>query len=71
MTKGPRSGPHDHVDDATQGWAVVGSLLSGIIVWGGVGWLLDHWLDTQVFTPVGVIVGAAASIYLVVVKVGK
>ena len=39
-------------------------------VWGGAGWLLDHWLDTRVFFPVGVILGMAVAIYLVVVKFG-
>ena len=28
-------------------------MLSGIIVWGGVGWVLDRWLETRIFTLVG------------------
>ena len=31
---------------ANDGWVAVGYLLSGIAVWGGVGWLFDRWLDT-------------------------
>jgi F0F1-type ATP synthase assembly protein I len=45
-------------------------MLSGMAVWGGAGWLLDRWLDTKVFLPVGVILGMAVAIYLVVVKYG-
>ena len=45
-------------------------MLSGIIVWGGVGWLLDRWWETRVFTLVGVLLGLTAAIYLVVVKYG-
>ena len=45
-------------------------MLSGIIVWGGIGWLLDRWLETRFFILVGVILGLAAAIYLVVVKYG-
>jgi F0F1-type ATP synthase assembly protein I len=45
-------------------------MLSGMAVWGGAGWLLDRWLDINVFLPVGVILGMAVSIYLVVVKYG-
>lgn len=56
---------------AGEGWAVVGTLLAGIVVWGGAGWLLDRWLGTSFLVAIGVIVGAAASIYLVVVKYGK
>ncbi len=39
-------------------------------VWGGAGWLLDRWLDTRVFVPVGILLGMAVAIYLVVVKYG-
>ena len=45
-------------------------MLSGIIVWGGVGWLLDRWLETRFFILVGTILGLAVAIYLVVVKYG-
>ncbi len=39
-------------------------------VWGGAGWLLDRWTDTAVFFPVGVVVGMALAIYLVVARFG-
>jgi F0F1-type ATP synthase assembly protein I len=45
-------------------------MLSGIIVWGGVGWLLDRWLETRFFILVGTILGLTVAIYLVVVKYG-
>lgn len=52
------------------GWGVTGTLISGMAVWGGIGWLVDQWLDTRVFFPVGVILGIAVAIYVVVVKYG-
>jgi F0F1-type ATP synthase assembly protein I len=55
---------------AETGYAVLGTLISGMAVWGGVGWLLDQWLDTRVFFPVGVILGMAVAIYLVVARFG-
>ena len=45
-------------------------MLSGIIVWGGAGWLLDRWLETRFFTLVGALLGLTVAIYLVVVKYG-
>lgn len=56
---------------ASQGWAVLGTLLAGICVWGGVGWLVDLWLGTTFVKAIGVIVGAAAAIYYVTVRFGK
>ena len=55
---------------ADTGWAVIGTMLSGMAVWGGAGWLLDRWLDIKVLLPVGIIFGMAVSIYMVVVKYG-
>jgi F0F1-type ATP synthase assembly protein I len=45
-------------------------MISGIVVWGGVGWLLDRWLETRVFTLVGSLLGLTVAIYLIVVKYG-
>lgn len=59
------------VSGAETGWAVVGTLLAGIIVWGGIGWLVDQWLDTRAFIAVGVILGVVAATYLIVVRFGK
>jgi F0F1-type ATP synthase assembly protein I len=55
---------------ANEGWTVVGYLISGIVVWGGIGWLLDEWLDTRIALPAGLIVGMAGGIYLVVKRFG-
>lgn len=49
----------------------MGTLFAGIVVWGGIGWLIDLWLDTTFIRAIGVLVGLAASIYLVVVRYGK
>jgi F0F1-type ATP synthase assembly protein I len=45
-------------------------MLSGIIVWGGVGLLLDRWWETRFLALVGTILGLTVAIYLVVVKYG-
>jgi F0F1-type ATP synthase assembly protein I len=45
-------------------------MLSGIIVWGGAGLLLDRWLETRFLALVGTILGLGVAIYLVVVKYG-
>lgn len=69
MTK--RSTPRAGSNGAEIGWAATSTLLGGFIVWGGVGWLLDHWWGTHFLTPIGVILGMALGIYAVVVKFGR
>ncbi|WP_457083628.1 AtpZ/AtpI family protein [Modestobacter sp. SYSU DS0657] len=55
---------------ADMGWAVTGTMISGMAVWGGVGWLLDRWLGTVFLLPVGVVLGVTVAIYVVVKKYG-
>lgn len=52
------------------GWGITGTLLSGIVVWGGIGLALDQWWGTRFFVMIGVLLGLTAAIYLVVVKYG-
>ena len=67
----PRSTePARQPSGADVGWGITGTLLSGIIVWGGVGLLLDRWLETRIFALVGTLLGLGVAIYLVVVKYG-
>ncbi len=53
---------------ADVGWGITGTMLSGIVVWGGAGLALDRWLGTRFFVLVGVLLGLGVAIYLVVVK---
>lgn len=56
---------------AGQGWTVVGYLIAGMLVWGLVGWLVDRWWGTGgIATAVGIAVGTAGGIYLVLKRVG-
>ena len=45
--------------------ALISYLISGIVVYGGLGWLLDRWLGfTSLFFPIGLVLGVAAGGYL-------
>lgn len=50
----------------SDGSRVVGYLPAGIIVWGGIGLLLDHWLGMGIFTPIGLALGLSLAVYLVI-----
>lgn len=53
-------------------WSIVSYLLSGLLFWGGVGWLVDLWLGKDaVFLPIGLLLGIVAAMYLVVVKINR
>ena len=52
-------------------WSIFGYLLSGLLVWGGVGWALDHFLKTSYFLLIGLIVGAGAAITIIWLRFGR
>lgn len=50
------------------GWTVLSYLISGPLLYGGLGWLLDRWLGTQVFVLIGLLAGMALSFYMIVLR---
>lgn len=44
-------------------------MLSGILLWGGLGWLLDRWLGTPFwFFGFGVMLGFGAGLYMIWIR---
>jgi F0F1-type ATP synthase assembly protein I len=60
---------HPRLEEARM-WNVVSYLISGPVMFGGIGWALDGWLNTGFFVPVGILAGMAVSLYLVWVRYG-
>lgn len=53
----------------THAWSMVAYLVSGIVIWGGAGLVLDRALGLEpVFLVLGVLVGHAAGVYLIYVR---
>jgi ATP synthase protein I len=70
MTEGPRR------DDAWSGlgtgWAIVSTLIAGMLAWGFVGWLLDRVFGTNhVLLAIGIVLGGACGVYIVYLRYGK
>ncbi|GHH68137.1 hypothetical protein GCM10017673_16370 [Streptosporangium violaceochromogenes] len=61
----------DGRDFASAAWSVPSYILSGMILYGGAGWLLSKWTGVIIFTPVGLIIGVILAIYLVYRKYGR
>ncbi len=53
-------------------WAITGTLVAGILAWGGLGYLLDLLLGFRwLFLPIGMVLGVAGGIYLVYLRYGR
>jgi F0F1-type ATP synthase assembly protein I len=53
------------------GMTALSYLISGLVVWGGIGLLVDHWVGTKgIFAGIGSVVGIAGGVYLIVRRLG-
>jgi ATP synthase protein I len=54
------------------GWAIISTLMGGMLAWGLVGWLIDTLAGTgHVFFGIGVVLGGAGGVYIVYLRYGK
>ena len=54
-----------------QGVTVLSYLIGGVLVYGALGWLGDHFLHTGFLLPVGIILGAALAVYTIIKRFGS
>ena len=71
----PPSNPHGDDNqsppDTGMGMTAVSYLLGGMLVWGGIGWLVDHYVGTKgIFAGIGAVIGTAGGVYLIVRRLG-
>ena len=63
-----RSAARKSQDDA---WAATSLLISGVVIWGGAGYLVSEWLDNQLFVMVGLLLGTATALYGIWFRYGR
>ena len=58
--------------DSGAGMQAISYLIGGMLVWGGIGWLVDRWIGTtnHIAMGIGTVVGAAAGVYLIARRFG-
>jgi len=63
--QGPPSGSARD-DPQAQGdpWHAFGYLVSGVFLYGAIGWALDRWLGTEFLVVVGILFGTGLGIFL-------
>ena len=61
----PQPGPPRASRDANEAWSIVSYLISGMVFWGGLGWVLARWTGFEGFIPIGLIIGIVVAFYLI------
>jgi F0F1-type ATP synthase assembly protein I len=44
-------------------WHAFGYLVSGVLIYGALGWFADRWLGTTFLVAIGILLGAGLGIY--------
>src|SRR6202034_2302485 len=50
------------------GWAIVSYLIGGMLLEGGIGWLVGRWTHIEALTGVGIVVGIGLSLALIIYR---
>jgi ATP synthase protein I len=53
------------------GLRVLSYLISGVLIYGLLGWLGDHYLGTKFLLPIGIVAGAAFGVYVIIRRFGR
>ena len=56
--------------ESNSAWKAVAYLITGPLIYGGLGALLDHWLGTTWLVGAGIVGGMALSLYLIWFRYG-
>ena len=63
--------PKPSPDTSGDGYRVLSYLIGGVVMYGGLGWLLDRWLGTSFLLPIGIVLGAGLAILLIYFRYGR
>jgi F0F1-type ATP synthase assembly protein I len=53
------------------GWRILSYLLGGMILYGGIGWLIGHWTGITILFPVGMILGIGLAIAMIIFRFSR
>jgi len=53
------------------GWSIFSYLISGLLAYGGIGWVIGHFTHVSLFFPIGMLVGLAISIGWIIYQYGR
>jgi ATP synthase protein I len=52
----------------SDGWQILSYMLGGMILYGGVGWLVSNWTGISIIFPLGMILGIGLSVAMIIFR---
>lgn len=69
--EGESRSPKRSAPSASSGYTYLSYLIGGMLLYGGIGWLAGRWTRLPVLFPVGMLVGLALSVALIIFRVTR
>ena len=58
------------LEGMNEGMRVLSYLISGVLIYGVLGWLGDYYFGTRFLLPIGIVAGAAFGCYVIIRRFG-
>lgn len=72
VRRGRNSGKQPPLSGGTaqerDGWRILSYMLGGMILYGGIGWLVGHWTGITILFPLGMIFGIVLSVVMIIFR---
>jgi ATP synthase protein I len=69
---GPGGDEHDpHTPREGTGWSIVSYLVGGMVLYGGIGWLIGRWTHIALLFPIGMLLGIGLALALVLFRFAR
>jgi ATP synthase protein I len=71
MTGPGQPTPEQPPRSADEGWRVFSSMIAGMVIYGGIGWLIGHWTGISILFPLGMLLGIVLSVLMIIFKFSR
>jgi len=58
-------------EGASAGWSILSYMITGMVLYGGIGWLVGRGTGISVLFPVGMLVGLGLALTLIILRYGR
>lgn len=71
MTQRDRPASDQPPPRADEGWRVLNRMIAGMVLYGGIGWLIGHWTGVSILFPLGMLLGIVLSIVMIIFRYAR
>jgi F0F1-type ATP synthase assembly protein I len=69
--KQPRRNPPGVPEGASAGWSILSYMITGMVLYGGIGWLIGRWTHIAALFPIGMLVGLGLALTMIILRYGR